>query len=229
MRYATNLHTFYNDQSTIDTYIERIRSAFTAPVGQQPPVSLMPITTREPPRYQCELDDCPETRTPQSSVAGSYCSRDCANRARAQHLLTDIQQDHRFCYSCFRQRKTIERPTDETRRGWPPIIDDAVIGYEHPTEHVNRGPYGLECTCGAIDHDDPKYHRHTPGTFEQYLAAASHVLVDDGRRDTAIDPHALTYALTDDTDPVMDTDQPPQEQFRRRLEQAVADSLTNAH
>jgi hypothetical protein len=189
----------------------------------------MSVTITHQQRYTCAAADCTNTRTPSSSVDGSYCSRDCADHARAHHLLTDIKQDHRFCYSCFRQRKTIERPPDETRRGWSPLIDEAVIGIEHPTEHVDLGPYGLECTCGALTHDDPKYRQHEPGTFEQYLAAASHQLVEDGRRDTAIDPSVLTHALTTDTDPELDSDLPPKERFRQRLEQAVAKSLTNAH
>jgi len=146
-------------------------------------------------RYECALEECDGERTRTSSVDGSYCSRECADRARGRGLLRDIRQDHRFCWSCFRQRKEIERPTDEARSGWSLLIDEAVVGYQYPTKVVEQGPHGLECKCGAIDHDDPGYDRRHEGPFEWFLQLASEQLVDDGRRDDAADAATLADEL----------------------------------
>jgi hypothetical protein len=110
-------------------------------------------------------------------------------------LLQDIRQDHRFCWSCFRQRKEVERPTDAARRGWSLLIDEAVVGYEHPTKAVEQGPYGLECTCGAVYHDDPVYDQRHEGPFEWFLQVASERLVADGCRDDVVDAATLADEL----------------------------------
>jgi len=146
-------------------------------------------------RYECSLEDCDNERTRTSSVDGSYCSRACADRARGRALLRDIRQDHRFCWSCFRQRKKVERPTDEARSGWSLLIDEAVVGYESPTPAVERGDYGLECKCGAVDHDLPDWGRRAAGPFEWFLQLASERLAADGRRNDAVDAATLADEL----------------------------------
>jgi len=160
----------------------------------------MPVTVRPQKRYDCSLDGCDNDRTPASTVAGSYCSRECADRSDGRALLRDIRQDHRFCWSCFRQRKEVERPTDEARSGWSLLIDEAVVGYEYPTEFVEQGPYGLECKCGALDHDDPVYDQRHEGPFERFLQLASERFVADGRRNDAVDAAALTDEFRVDSD-----------------------------
>jgi len=117
-------------------------------------------------RYECALEECNTKRPRTSIVDGSYCSRDCADRAHGRRLLGDIKQDHCYCWSCFRQRKRVERPTDEALRGLGAVTADALIGYESPTAAVERGDYGLECECGA-----------------------------DGRRDDAVDAATLADEL----------------------------------
>ena len=151
-------------------------------------------------RYECSLEDCDDERTRTSSVDGSFCSRDCADQAHGRALLQDIKQDHRFCWSCFRQRKRVERPTDEALRRVDTITADALVGYESATPAVKRGDYGLECECGAVDHDLPDWGRRAAGPFEWFLQLASERLVADGRRDDAVDAVALADELWADGD-----------------------------
>lgn len=151
-------------------------------------------------RYECALKGCDNERTRTSSVDGSFCSRACADRAQGRALLQDIRQDHRFCWSCFRQRKRVERPTDEALRGLGAVTADALVGYESPTPAVKRGDYGLECECGAVDPDIPDWGRRAAGPFEWFLQLASERLVADGRRDDAIDAATLADELWADGD-----------------------------
>ncbi|WP_436933675.1 hypothetical protein [Halovenus marina] len=151
-------------------------------------------------RYECALEECDQERTPSTSIAGSYCSDECAARAAGRALLQDIEQDHRFCWSCFRQRKSIERPTAEAKRGRGRWTAEAMVGFEYATEHVDMGPYGLECTCGAVDHDLDWTEVRDRTPFHWYLGLASRQLVADGRRDDAVDVAELADQLwlTDD-------------------------------
>jgi len=145
--------------------------------------------------YTCALEECDNDRTPSTSVRGSYCSRDCADRADGRALLQDIEQDHRFCWGCFRKRKDVERVPDEARRGRGRFTAEAMIGFETPTRHVERGPYGLECTCGAVDHDVDYVEARDRAPFHWFLSAASRQLVADGRREDAINAAALADRL----------------------------------
>jgi hypothetical protein len=151
-------------------------------------------------QYECHFADCDERRTPHSSVAGSFCSPECAARHEGRQFLRAVRYDHRFCRSCWRQRKEIERPTDEARRGKGRFTAEAMIGFEHPTRHVNRGPYGLECECGAVDHDTPDFDRRDDGPYHWFLYLVSQQLVAEGQREDAIDlrTFADTYWRTDD-------------------------------
>jgi hypothetical protein len=155
----------------------------------------MSVQTTQQRRYECSLKGCDAERTRTSSVEGSYCSRDCADRAHGRALLQDIKQDHCYCWSCFRQRKRVERPTDEALRGLGAVTADALIGYESPTAAVERGDYGLECECGAVDHDLPDWGQRSAGPWEWFLQLASEELVDDGRRDDAVDAATLADEL----------------------------------
>ena len=158
----------------------------------------MSVTVTQQRRYECSLEDCDCERTPTSSVDGSFCSRDCADRAHGRALLRDIRQDHRFCWSCFRQRKRVERPTDEFLRGLDAVTAEALVGYESPTPAVERGDFGLECECGAVDHDLPDWGRRAAGPFEWFLQLASKRLVADGRRDDVVDAATLADELRPD-------------------------------
>jgi len=158
------------------------------------------ITITREQRYDCSFEDCTDQRTPSTSVAGSYCSPECATRATGRKFLRDVEHDHRFCWSCFRQRKEIERPTDEARRGKGRFTAKAMVGLEYRTEHVEEGPYGLECECGAVDHDTPEYDRREAGPYHWFLLLVSQQLVAEGQREDEIDieTFADVYWSTDD-------------------------------
>jgi len=162
----------------------------------------MSVTLRREERYDCAFEECNETRTSSTSVAGSYCSRDCADRAAGRALLRTIRQDHRFCWSCWRRRKEIERPTDPARRGLGPVVDSALVGYEYTTGAVERGPYGIECKCGALDHDDPAYDRRDEGPYQWFLYVAVERLVAEGQRDSRLEIGRLADELWADDDEV---------------------------
>lgn len=147
----------------------------------------MPITVTRQEEYDCEFDGCTATRTESSSVAGSYCSEECAARARGRKLLNILEHDHRFCWSCWRERKEIERPTAEARRGLGPVTDDALVGYEHHTEHVELGPYGLECACGAIDHDLDGWDQRETAPYHWYLKHIAETTQAEGQHDYDFD------------------------------------------
>ena len=158
------------------------------------------ITLVQEDRYDCSFEDCDQQRTPSSSVAGSYCSTECAARATGRSFLDDVRQDHRFCWSCFRQRKEIERPTDETLRGRGRHTAEAIVGYQYSTEHTDEGSWGLECTCGAVDHDTPAYDQRESGPYHWFLYQISRQLVAEGQRETVLDlvTFADVYWETDD-------------------------------
>jgi hypothetical protein len=129
----------------------------------------MTVRTVTPDRDTCAFDDCDAEYAVPNAVAGSFCSAECAARDRGRSFLRSIRHDHRFCWSCFRLRKEIERPTDEARRGLGPVTDAALVGYEYHTEHVDMGEHGLECTCGAVDHDIDAWIDRESGPYHWYL------------------------------------------------------------
>jgi len=147
----------------------------------------MSVTLTREETYRCELPDCDNTRTPSSSVAGSFCSQECAARHRGRAVLRDLRQDHRWCLSCWRERKEIERPTAAARRGLGPQTDAALVGYEYTTEHVDRGPYGLECTCGAVDHDIEGWIQHETGPYHWHLKRLVEQTAAEGQHDSEFD------------------------------------------
>lgn len=158
------------------------------------------IRTVKPRQFDCSFADCDQQRTKHSSVAGSFCSEECAARHEGRKFLNQVRTDHRFCWSCFRARKEIERPTDEARRNLDPICDQALVGFEYHSEHVEMGPYGLECECGAVDHDVEEWDRRDEAPYHWYLYRVSQQLVAEGQREDAIDLETFADALweTDD-------------------------------
>jgi len=161
----------------------------------------MSITLTRQETYDCALAECDATRTRTSSVAGSFCSEKCAARDRGRKLLGNLKHDRRWCWSCFRQRVEIERPTAAARRHLDgPIIDDALVGFEYGTEYVDRGAHGIECTCGAVDHDlDADWVRDS-GPYHWYLIRAIEQTAAEGQHDDSVDIEVLADALwqTDD-------------------------------
>lgn len=179
----------------------------------------MSITQHPQQRYDCDRPDCDETLTTATSVDGSYCSQDCADRARAARLLRHLRQDHRICASCFRLKKEIERPPDTYQRhGFrksgveltydetgtvtaqrysQDVTREAVVGFEHPTRETERGPYGLECTCGAVSHDAEADYFRQAEAYEWFLKLAVEHLRDEGQADYHFDIETFANALWD--------------------------------
>lgn len=78
----------------------------------------------QPTSYECSFcDSAYESHDP---VAGSYCSLECYYRDKGEGVLHDIQQDHRFCSTCFRQVKTVEHPPDQWLEDASSILKTAL-------------------------------------------------------------------------------------------------------
>lgn len=106
---------------------------------------------------------CDAYRNPRKSVRGSYCSEACYFRHRGQKALKNLEDDHRFCRTCFAQVKEIEDP--------PQRAPSFVVGYQYGTDAATSAARDydredaarplvkerLGCHCGATDlrsHDD---------------------------------------------------------------------------
>jgi len=160
----------------------------------------MSITLTRQTTYNCAFADCDETRTESSSVDGSYCSVECAARDTGRQFLRDLRHDHRFCTSCFRQRKEIERPTAAARCGLGVHTDAALVGFEYLTEHAAPGVHGIECACGAVNHDIDEEWLRESGAYHWFLKTAAETLVGEGQREDTLDLATLANTLweTDD-------------------------------
>lgn len=160
----------------------------------------MTIRTVHADRDTCAFEDCDDQFAIPNAVAGSFCSQECADRHAGRSFLRDIHHDHRFCWSCLRIRKEIERPTDETRRGLGPITDEALVGYEYYTEHAQLGEHGVECTCGAVDHDIDEWLQREDGPYHWHLSLIVRETRAEGQHDKHFDlaKFADVYWTTDD-------------------------------
>lgn len=133
---------------------------------------------------ECQRPDCTETGRKWEFQDG-YCSPACE---RADDLLSTICHDHRFCSICFRPRKTVHRPADSESpklRKKSLVVREAFVGFEEHTEFVERGPYGLECDCGGMDHADRDEFLRSGTPYEFWLKLAT----DQLRAEGAVDYH----------------------------------------
>lgn len=104
-----------------------------------------------------DVYECPQCEGPRPG-GRSFCSASCRRQHEretvARDILHHIEHDHRFCATCFRQVKEIEEPTNASLLGVEGIHStESVIGYEHPTEHADRGEL-TDQRC--VDEDDPR-------------------------------------------------------------------------
>ncbi|QLK25429.1 hypothetical protein HYG81_15260 [Natrinema zhouii] len=87
------------------------------------------------------------------AVEGSFCSPECHDEHRREKLADDffetLEHDHRFCSTCGRQLKEIEKPPERNSAG--KSITDAAIGWEHVTEH---GEFGIKSHIRDDGDDD---------------------------------------------------------------------------
>lgn len=98
--------------------------------------------------YPCADQACDEHFAAHDSVDGSYCSQTCSYRDDGRSILRNIAHDHRYCTSCFRQVKEIERPQEHQRVVVGPVdhdqlqatSQDVLVGYQYRTKHSDIGP-----------------------------------------------------------------------------------------
>jgi len=129
------------------------------------------LHTEQQPRskwYSCDSDNCSGVVTEADAIEGSYCSRECQLRARGQRLLNIVQNDHRFCYTCFRKLKEVYDVPAWRRRRMDPVTESVVTGFQHRTQHGDLGErtkrrpgtllddtrIGTICECGQTNHRD---------------------------------------------------------------------------
>lgn len=86
------------------------------------------------PTYEC--DHCQTATAVSALVAGSYCSSDCYYRAKGARLLSKIKSDHRFCATCFKQLKEIDRPPEQWIDDHMSLIETAL---DHGASFSNQG------------------------------------------------------------------------------------------
>lgn len=184
------------------------------------------MSVLNPPRESCTCAYCEGPRNPQASVAGSYCSQSCHEAHRreraANDLLNKVRQDHRFCFTCFRQLKEVAKP--------PSRAPDCAIGLQYLTEHADVGEKsrlrfetnrpdgpspdrvrtGTVCTCGATEHSDCiELFRRLEPKYVVRFATTVNTLVAEGKIEAdAIDQEAFVDAL-------------PADQLRDAVEAAV--------
>lgn len=165
--------------------------------------------------FECEV--CGDQMTAAASVRGSFCSTGCYDRhrarKRARDILATIRKDHRFCGTCFRQTKEVERPPSD-RWGLP----DCVIGFEYRTEHADEGEktvatdeyghetlvgHGIVCECGNTQHFQTEQILRDRFALElgYWLLEAVAELKAEDKVEAAIDDEALLDTLVEhDTD-----------------------------
>jgi len=154
--------------------------------------------------YDC--GHCGGARTPYASVAGSFCSTECLRShkqsKRARELLELLENDHRFCYTCFAHLKDVQQPPSR----WG--LSESVTGIQHLRPPARSGERtinrdselakdeartGTICRCGNTDH------RHRESTIQriggmdvaEQLIEAIDILRDEGKHEVGVDDRRL--------------------------------------
>lgn len=163
------------------------------------------VTTRHAveEHHECARDGCVDEFTTSQAVAGSYCSARCRDRDRGERVLGHLEQDHRFCGSCYRPRKTVYRPDEADvpdLRVKALVIRESFVGFEELSEFAEMGPYGIECQCGTVDHRtaEPIFRDGEP--WEWWLARAVEQLREEGQFGYDLDIATLANAHWDGAD-----------------------------
>jgi hypothetical protein len=119
---------------------------------------------------------CDGPRDPRASVEGSWCSLECYRIEKGENALAAVEQNHRFCATCFRQKKTVYRPTDEA------LLDADVAkgivsifkGFQDPTEHATLAERsevaGSPFTPERDDSDQPDLRSTSPDRIRERRA-----------------------------------------------------------
>jgi hypothetical protein len=153
-------------------------------------------------RLQCNFNGCTETGE-KHAFQGGYCSEDCKIRAKATDVLDTIQSDHRFCSSCYRPIKTVFRPDDNVTpelRKKALLIRESFIGFEDLTRYAEQGSYGVECTCGNLQHYHAEELLRDGAPYEWFLKLSIERLANEGQFEYtfAIDEFCNAFWETED-------------------------------
>lgn len=78
------------------------------------PMSVQPSTDGDTEQHtrECDHPDCEETREKWNLHHG-YCSKGCRHRAKGEEVLEQIKHDQRFCSTCYRGIRSIDKPSSE--------------------------------------------------------------------------------------------------------------------
>lgn len=106
----------------------------------------MSVTT-SPERQLVQCGQCDDQYPQTESVAGSFCSQDCHLRSKGEGALAQIDSDHRFCSTCYRQVKTVERPPDAWVEDATSMIQAALDAGATVTQY--DGHLALDATDAA--------------------------------------------------------------------------------
>jgi len=119
-----------------------------------------------------ECDFCEADHAAHDFFNDAMCSEECERRDRAETLLNKLRHDHRFCFSCGRRLKTVERPPEDVtlvvgpcrHDAVPNVAKDVLVGYEYATEHADHGEISLDVV------DDPRRGHIHPEAEDRLLA-----------------------------------------------------------
>ena len=106
------------------------------------------MSTTESPQQTCKC--CEESY--EHGLQPGYCSLECYHKHKGENVLRQISNDHRFCSSCFRRQKSIEKPPEWFLKDRPYSIRESIVGFEYYTEHVSKDHGFSYCECGNVDH-----------------------------------------------------------------------------
>lgn len=122
-----------------------------------------------------ECGYCDEQFTP-PATAGSFCSPECHHAHRgmksAREVFEILEQDHRYCGTCGRRLKDIQKPPKQNSVGKE--IPDFVIGWQFRTDYATIGERSpsvdvpdeedLDIPKNPADPDGPVYAYEKDGT-----------------------------------------------------------------
>lgn len=148
-------------------------------------------TTDTYPETECA--QCDETFT--IGYNAEYCSEECLERSRAESVYNLFKHDHRFCFSCLSQLKTVSRPTDEQLRQIDGLHSkEAVVGFQYRTPNATTGEItvkadtndivatGTVCgNCGVTDHRDDYFRNYEPAEAAKRLRKHIKTLREEGQ------------------------------------------------
>lgn len=108
------------------------------------------MSTTTSPEVSC--GQCSENYQRDLGIKGSFCSLECWYAHKGQNLREQINNDHRYCSSCFRLRKEIEKPPNWFLEDRPHTIKESIIGFEYYTENIQKEGGFAYCKCGNVGH-----------------------------------------------------------------------------